>query len=164
MSNVDTVIQDLVIANRILAREEVVDAYGHVSIRNPDDPKRFFLSCSVSPELVESCERRLSEAAMSERLPDVMRWASAILAGRVASEYRYDYDTASTYHHQAQRIAGKDAIGVRTARWWMADALAQEGKRQEAAAIYEEILESTDIIDSQIIRRSRAILDQLKNR
>ena len=53
MSNVDTVIQDLVIANRILAREEVVDAYGHVSIRNPDDPKRFFLSCSVSPELVE---------------------------------------------------------------------------------------------------------------
>jgi hypothetical protein len=118
----------------------------------------------VSPAVVESCERRLSEAAMSERLPDVMRWASAILAGRVASEYRYDYDAASTYHQQAQRIAGKDEIGVRTARWWMADALAQEGKRQEAAAIYEEILESTDIIDSQIIRRSRAILAQLKNR
>ena len=39
MSNLDTVIKDLVIANRILAREEVVDAYGHVSIRNPDNPK-----------------------------------------------------------------------------------------------------------------------------
>src|SRR5258705_7736026 len=53
MSNLDTVIKDLVIANRILAREDVVDAYGHVSIRNPDNPKYFFLSRSVSPELVE---------------------------------------------------------------------------------------------------------------
>src|SRR5258705_13378167 len=53
MSNLDTVIKDLVIANRILAREDVVDAYGHVSIRNPDNPKHFFLSRSVSPELFE---------------------------------------------------------------------------------------------------------------
>ena len=47
MSNLDTVIQDLVIANRILAREEVVDAYGHVSVRNPENPKHFFLARSV---------------------------------------------------------------------------------------------------------------------
>src|SRR5712672_1576452 len=53
MSNLDTVIKDLVIANRILAKEEVVDAYGHISIRNPDNPKHFFLSRSVAPELVE---------------------------------------------------------------------------------------------------------------
>ena len=53
MSNLDTVIQDLVIANRILAKEDVVDAYGHVSVRHPDDPKRFFLSRSLAPELVE---------------------------------------------------------------------------------------------------------------
>jgi hypothetical protein len=33
MSDFDALIQDLVIANRILAREEVVDAYGHVSVR-----------------------------------------------------------------------------------------------------------------------------------
>src|SRR5437588_11600359 len=53
MSNLDTVIRDLVIANRILAREEVVDAYGHVSIRHPDNPKHFFLARSVAAELVE---------------------------------------------------------------------------------------------------------------
>ena len=53
MSNLDRVVQDLVIANRILAREDVVDAYGHVSIRNPDRPERFFLSRSRAPELVE---------------------------------------------------------------------------------------------------------------
>jgi ribulose-5-phosphate 4-epimerase/fuculose-1-phosphate aldolase len=47
------VIQDLVVANRILANENVVDAYGHVSIRNPDNPKRFFLARSIAPDLVE---------------------------------------------------------------------------------------------------------------
>jgi ribulose-5-phosphate 4-epimerase/fuculose-1-phosphate aldolase len=53
MSNLDSVISDLVIANRILAKEDVVDAYGHVSMRHPDNPKRFFLSRSLAPELVE---------------------------------------------------------------------------------------------------------------
>src|ERR1044071_4382417 len=53
MANIDTVLKDLVIANRILAKEDIVDAYGHVSLRNPDNPKHFFLARSVSPELVE---------------------------------------------------------------------------------------------------------------
>ena len=52
MSNLDAVIQDLVIANRILAREEVVDAYGHVSVRHPDDHNRFLIARSLAPELV----------------------------------------------------------------------------------------------------------------
>ncbi len=43
---------DLVIANRILAHEDVVDAYGHVSMRNPENPSHFFMSHSVPPSLV----------------------------------------------------------------------------------------------------------------
>jgi HCOMODA/2-hydroxy-3-carboxy-muconic semialdehyde decarboxylase len=46
-------LQDLLIANRILAREEVVDAYGHVSVRHPDNPSHFLLARSLAPELVE---------------------------------------------------------------------------------------------------------------
>src|SRR5918911_709341 len=53
MSDLTPLIQDLVIANRILAREEVVDAYGHVSIRHPDNPKHFFIARSLAPDLVE---------------------------------------------------------------------------------------------------------------
>ena len=53
MSSIDTLIKDLVIANRILAKEDVVDAYGHVSVRHPDNPKRFFISRSLAPELIE---------------------------------------------------------------------------------------------------------------
>ena len=33
MSDLDQAISDLVVANRILANEDVVDAYGHVSVR-----------------------------------------------------------------------------------------------------------------------------------
>jgi HCOMODA/2-hydroxy-3-carboxy-muconic semialdehyde decarboxylase len=53
MSTLDNLIKDLVIANRILAKEDVVDAYGHVSVRHPDNPKRFFISRSRAPELIE---------------------------------------------------------------------------------------------------------------
>ncbi len=53
MSDLEAAIRDLVVANRILGKEDVVDAYGHVSIRHPTDPERYFLSCSRSPELVE---------------------------------------------------------------------------------------------------------------
>jgi HCOMODA/2-hydroxy-3-carboxy-muconic semialdehyde decarboxylase len=47
---------DVVIANRILANQGVVDAYGHVSLRDPDDSTCFLLSRSRSPELVEPAD------------------------------------------------------------------------------------------------------------
>ena len=46
------VTNDLVVANRILANEDVVDAYGHVSVRHPGNPQRFFLARSLAPGLV----------------------------------------------------------------------------------------------------------------
>jgi ribulose-5-phosphate 4-epimerase/fuculose-1-phosphate aldolase len=92
MGSLDTVIQDLVIANRILAKEEVVDAYGHVSVRRPDDPRRFLIARSLAPELVTAEDivelgldgqlvrdekrtlylERFIHAAIFEARPDVM--------------------------------------------------------------------------------------------
>src|SRR6267142_530401 len=54
MTDLDRALADLVIANRILAHENVVDAYGHVSVRHPHNPKRYLLARSLSPEMVES--------------------------------------------------------------------------------------------------------------
>ena len=45
---------ELVTANRILAREGVVDAFGHVSIRHPRHPDRFCLSRARAPECIDS--------------------------------------------------------------------------------------------------------------
>ena len=53
MNNIDDQLQELVTANRILAREGVVDAYGHVSIRHPERPDRYILSQSRAPDLVD---------------------------------------------------------------------------------------------------------------
>src|SRR5467141_1914815 len=47
-----TLLEDLVAANRILAQEGIVDAYGHVSIRHPGNPNRYLLSRSLAPILV----------------------------------------------------------------------------------------------------------------
>ena len=49
-------IDDLVAANRILALEGVVDAFGHVSVRHNRDPNRFFLSRSLAPALVTAAD------------------------------------------------------------------------------------------------------------
>ncbi len=49
---VAAVIEDLVAANRILAAEGILPGYGHVSVRHPEDPSRYFLSRSIAPELV----------------------------------------------------------------------------------------------------------------
>ena len=46
-------LEDLVAANRILASFGVIDAYGHVSLRSPHDPKRYFLAHAIAPERVQ---------------------------------------------------------------------------------------------------------------
>jgi ribulose-5-phosphate 4-epimerase/fuculose-1-phosphate aldolase len=82
---------ELVLANHVLAMEEVLDAMGHVSVRNPDDPTSFLLSRSRSPEFVDEDDivvhdfkgdaagvaepdlyrERFIHAAMYESRPDV---------------------------------------------------------------------------------------------
>jgi HCOMODA/2-hydroxy-3-carboxy-muconic semialdehyde decarboxylase len=45
-------IEDLVAAYRILAEHNVIDAYGHVSVRSERDPNRYFLAGHIAPENV----------------------------------------------------------------------------------------------------------------
>jgi ribulose-5-phosphate 4-epimerase/fuculose-1-phosphate aldolase len=49
MSTVSDALRDLVIANRILAAHNVLDAFGHVSIRHPEHPDTYFLARSKGP-------------------------------------------------------------------------------------------------------------------
>jgi ribulose-5-phosphate 4-epimerase/fuculose-1-phosphate aldolase len=46
------VIDDLVIGNRILYVQDVVDGYGHISARHPHHPDRFLMSRARAPGLV----------------------------------------------------------------------------------------------------------------
>ncbi len=51
-SALDAVVDDLVVANHILAQQGVLDAWGHVSVRHPKNPDRYLLSRSRAPALV----------------------------------------------------------------------------------------------------------------
>lgn len=45
-------IADLAAASRILAERGVVDGFGHVSMRHPDNPERFLMARAIAPALV----------------------------------------------------------------------------------------------------------------
>jgi ribulose-5-phosphate 4-epimerase/fuculose-1-phosphate aldolase len=47
------IVADLVIANHILYDQGVVDGFGHISVRHPEQPDRFLLSRSSAPSLVQ---------------------------------------------------------------------------------------------------------------
>ena len=48
-------IEQCVIVNRLLANEGILDAYGHVSVRNPENPNTFFQSRRMAPGLRRKC-------------------------------------------------------------------------------------------------------------
>src|SRR5262245_26751838 len=52
----DTLIEDLVAGNRILAMEGVLDAMGHISVRHATRQDHFLLARSMAPELVTAAD------------------------------------------------------------------------------------------------------------
>jgi ribulose-5-phosphate 4-epimerase/fuculose-1-phosphate aldolase len=100
--------EDVALANRILANEGLLDAFGHVSMRHPADPQRFLISRHRAPELVVPADivelnldgepavptafrlygERIIHAAIYAARPDVMavchHHAPAVLAYAVA--------------------------------------------------------------------------------
>lgn len=45
-------IEDIVAANRILAAENVVDAFGHISARHPENPDHYLIARALPPEAI----------------------------------------------------------------------------------------------------------------
>lgn len=98
----DSVLTDLVIANRILAREGVLDDFGHVSVRDPHDPARFWLSRSRSPEIVGREDLiRFDLDATPEDLRGRRPYLETILHARV---YAVRPDVNAIVHHHARPV------------------------------------------------------------
>ncbi|KAF1975580.1 arad-like aldolase/epimerase [Bimuria novae-zelandiae CBS 107.79] len=61
----------LVIASHILHYHGVLDAYGHISVRSPDNAKTFWMPCNIAPALVSSpddlVEYNVEDATAVER-------------------------------------------------------------------------------------------------
>jgi|SRR5690348_5674445 len=54
MQTLGYMIEEIVTANRILAREGIVDSFGHVSARHPQNPEHYLLSRARAPERIEA--------------------------------------------------------------------------------------------------------------
>ncbi|MGH6665521.1 MAG: class II aldolase/adducin family protein [Pseudolabrys sp.] len=52
-NKLDQAREQLARANRMIANEGVLDAFGHVTLRHPTDPRRYLMSVSRAPELVQ---------------------------------------------------------------------------------------------------------------
>jgi len=113
MSNLSELVEDLIIANRILSFEGVVDAYGHVSVRHPNDPNRFFLSRARTPQCIETddiMEFKLDGAALDPhgRTPYLERFIHAAM-------YEARADVNSVVHSHSRRAlvwVGAAGFGV----------------------------------------------------
>jgi len=93
---------ELAVANRILAHEGVIDAFGHVSVRHPDDPGRYFLSRSRSPEFVEPGDiLEFDLDSQSIKPPTVHLYAERVIHGEI---YKARPDVTAVCHHHAAAI------------------------------------------------------------
>jgi ribulose-5-phosphate 4-epimerase/fuculose-1-phosphate aldolase len=110
MSAPHPVLDELVTANRILAREGVVDSFGHVSIRHPDRADRFFLSRARAPECIEVED--LMEFSLDGRAIEVggrKPYAERFIHGAV---YEQRDDVRAVVHHHSPSVIPFSVTGA----------------------------------------------------
>src|SRR5580698_3681551 len=113
--NLTDLIAELALANRILAHEGVLDAFGHVSMRHPTDPGRYLLSRSRSPLLIEPDDiLEFTLDSQPVRPPKVQLYAERVIHGCI---FAARSDVMAVVHHHAPAImpfaiAGKPVVPV----------------------------------------------------
>ena len=97
-----TALEELVTANRILAREGIVDAFGHASIRHPDHPDRYILSRARAPECIEPGD--LMEFTLDGRATEAAgrkAYAERFIHGAI---YEARPDVRAVVHHHSPAV------------------------------------------------------------
>jgi HCOMODA/2-hydroxy-3-carboxy-muconic semialdehyde decarboxylase len=111
----DDIRHELARANRILAHEDVLDAFGHVSVRHPGDPGRYLLSRSRGPELVQPDDILEFTLDSEPVVPPTRRlYSERVIHGCI---YQARPDVHAVVHHHAPSImpfciAGADIVPV----------------------------------------------------
>jgi HCOMODA/2-hydroxy-3-carboxy-muconic semialdehyde decarboxylase len=103
-------LRELVIANRILANEGVVDAFGHVSIRHPDEPGHYLISRSLGPELVTEADlQRFTLDGQQVAGSDLPPYAERAIHGAI---YEARPDVTSVCHNHSPSVIPFGVTGV----------------------------------------------------
>ena len=102
--------RELALANRIVANEGVIDAFGHVSMRNPENPNTYLLSRSRAPELVtpdDLIEYDLDSNPV--RKHGHTQYSERVIHGEI---YKARPDVMSVCHHHAPAFMPLLATGT----------------------------------------------------
>jgi ribulose-5-phosphate 4-epimerase/fuculose-1-phosphate aldolase len=101
---------ELAVANRILAHEGIIDAFGHISIRSPKNPNRYFISRHRAAELVEPSD--ILEMTLDSdpvQKTGVRLYSEMVIHGEI---YKARADVSSVCHHHAPAVLPFCATGV----------------------------------------------------
>lgn len=95
-------LEDLVVANRILAQHGIVDGYGHVSLRSPHNPERYLLSRAIAPETVtvdDIVEFDLDSRPIARQTPEL--YLERFIHGEI---YRVRPNVRAVVHNHAPSL------------------------------------------------------------
>jgi HCOMODA/2-hydroxy-3-carboxy-muconic semialdehyde decarboxylase len=102
--------QELALANQIVANEGIIDAFGHVSMRRPENPSRYLLSRSRAPELVtpdDFIEYDLNSQPLRD--PVVSQYSERVIHGEI---YKARPEVNSVCHHHCPAFMPLLATGT----------------------------------------------------
>jgi ribulose-5-phosphate 4-epimerase/fuculose-1-phosphate aldolase len=111
----DEVRHELILATRILANENVLDAFGHVSVRHPRDPQRYFIPRHRAPELAEVADLvELDLDSKPVRPTEFRLYSERVIHGEI---YKARPDVNAVCHHHAHAvlpyaISGRELVPV----------------------------------------------------
>jgi HCOMODA/2-hydroxy-3-carboxy-muconic semialdehyde decarboxylase len=102
--------RDLATAYRIVANEGILDAFGHISVRHPGNPQRYFLSRSRAPGLVQPEDILEYDLDSNPIVPPTMRpYSERVIHGEI---FKARPDVNAVCHHHAPSIMPFAISGV----------------------------------------------------
>jgi HCOMODA/2-hydroxy-3-carboxy-muconic semialdehyde decarboxylase len=102
--------RDLAAAYRIVANEGILDAFGHISVRNPNNPQRYFLSRSRAPGLVQADDILEYDLDSNPIVPPKERpYSERVIHGEI---FKVRPDVNAVCHHHAPSIMPFAISGV----------------------------------------------------
>jgi HCOMODA/2-hydroxy-3-carboxy-muconic semialdehyde decarboxylase len=108
-------LHELIVATRILANEKILDAFGHVSVRNPNNPSHYFIPRHRAPELAEISDIvELNLDSEPVKPTDFRLYSERVIHGEI---YKARPDVHAVCHHHAHTIlpfaiSGREIVPV----------------------------------------------------
>ena len=104
-------IEDLVAANRILAALDIVDGYGHVSVRHDKNPDHYLIARSIAPESVAA--KDILELDLDSKPVgggDAKMYLERFIHGEI---YKARPDVKAVVHHHSAAVIPFSVTGAR---------------------------------------------------